>query len=149
MWVAEPPVPRSANDCFQIGHGGFPAQYSFRFRGIGDQSGRITGTRWFDAHGNVASGNLARAFDDLQNGIAASGSQVQKIGTASGAKMIQGQDMRGNAIVIDAMVPLAKMFGYVNTLRSMTQGRAQYTMQFDHYEQVPTNMVDEIKKKVA
>jgi elongation factor G len=62
---------------------------------------------------------------------------------------IQGQDMRGNAIVIDAMVPLAKMFGYVNTLRSMTQGRAQYTMQFDHYEQVPVSMVDEIKKKVA
>ena len=50
---------------------------------------------------------------------------------------IQGQDMRGNANVINAMVPLANMFGYVNTLRSMTQGRATYTMQFDHYEQVP------------
>jgi elongation factor G len=62
---------------------------------------------------------------------------------------IQGQDMRGNAIVIDAMVPLSKMFGYVNTLRSMTQGRAQYSMEFHHYEQVPSSMVDEIKKKVA
>jgi elongation factor G len=62
---------------------------------------------------------------------------------------IQGQDMRGNAIVIDAMVPLSKMFGYVNTLRSMTQGRAQYSMEFHHYEQVPSNMVDDIKKKVA
>jgi len=62
---------------------------------------------------------------------------------------IQGQDMRGNAIVIDAMVPLSKMFGYVNTLRSMTQGRAQYTMEFHHYEQVPSSMVEEIKKKVA
>ena len=51
---------------------------------------------------------------------------------------IQGQDMRGNAVVINAMVPLANMFGYVNTLRSMTQGRANYTMQFDHYEQVPS-----------
>lgn len=72
------------------------------------------------------------------------------IGDLTGRRgQIQGQDMRGNAIVIDAMVPLAKMFGYVNTLRSMTQGRAQYTMQFDHYEQVPSNMVDEIKKKVA
>ncbi len=72
------------------------------------------------------------------------------IGDLTGRRgQIQGQDMRGNAIVVDAMVPLAKMFGYVNTLRSMTQGRAQYTMQFDHYEQVPSNMVDEIKKKVA
>ncbi len=72
------------------------------------------------------------------------------IGDLTGRRgQIQGQDMRGNAIVIDAMVPLAKMFGYVNTLRSMTQGRAQYTMQFDHYEQVPSNMIEEIKKKVA
>jgi len=72
------------------------------------------------------------------------------IGDLTGRRgQIQGQDMRGNAIVVDAMVPLAKMFGYVNTLRSMTQGRAQYTMQFDHYEQVPASMIDEIKKKVA
>ncbi len=52
---------------------------------------------------------------------------------------IQGQDMRGNANVINAMVPLANMFGYVNTLRSMSQGRATFTMQFDHYEQVPAS----------
>ena len=72
------------------------------------------------------------------------------IGDLTGRRgQIQGQDMRGNAIVVNAMVPLAKMFGYVNTLRSMTQGRAQYTMQFDHYEQVPSNMIDEIRKKVA
>jgi translation elongation factor EF-G len=50
---------------------------------------------------------------------------------------IQGQDMRGNANVINAMVPLANMFGYVNNLRSMSQGRAQFTMQFDHYDPVP------------
>ena len=50
---------------------------------------------------------------------------------------IQGQDMRGNANVITAMVPLANMFGYVNNLRSMSQGRATYTMQFDHYEKCP------------
>ena len=62
---------------------------------------------------------------------------------------IQGQDMRGNAVVVNAMVPLASMFGYVNTLRSMSQGRAQYSMQFDHYEQVPTHVADEIKKKAA
>ena len=53
---------------------------------------------------------------------------------------IQGQDMRGNANVINAMVPLANMFGYVNNLRSMSQGRATFTMQFDHYEQVPQNV---------
>jgi len=62
---------------------------------------------------------------------------------------VSGMDQRGNARVINAMVPLANMFGYVNTLRSMTQGRAQYTMQFDHYEQVPSNIAEEIKKKVA
>jgi elongation factor G len=53
---------------------------------------------------------------------------------------IQGTDTRGNAQVITAMVPLANMFGYVNTLRSMSQGRAQYTMQFDHYAQVPQGL---------
>ena len=62
---------------------------------------------------------------------------------------IQGQDMRGNANVIDAMVPLANMFGYVNTLRSMSQGRATFTMQFDHYEQVPKAVADEVQAKYA
>jgi elongation factor G len=56
---------------------------------------------------------------------------------------------RGNAQVINAHVPLANMFGYVNTLRSMSQGRAQYSMHFDHYEQVPNNVAEEIKAKVA
>ncbi len=62
---------------------------------------------------------------------------------------IQGQDMRGNANVINAMVPLANMFGYVNTLRSMSQGRATFTMQFDHYEQVPNNVAQEVQAKYA
>jgi elongation factor G len=62
---------------------------------------------------------------------------------------IQGQDMRGNANVINAMVPLANMFGYVNTLRSMSQGRANFTMQFDHYEQVPQNVAQEVQAKFA
>jgi len=62
---------------------------------------------------------------------------------------VQGMDSRGNARVIDAMVPLANMFGYVNTLRSMTQGRAQYTMTFDHYEQVPQAVADEVRAKMA
>ncbi len=62
---------------------------------------------------------------------------------------IQGQDMRGNANVINAMVPLANMFGYVNHLRSMSQGRATFTMQFDHYEQAPTNVAQEIQAKYA
>ncbi|KAA5603639.1 elongation factor G [Blastochloris sulfoviridis] len=62
---------------------------------------------------------------------------------------IQGQDMRGNAVVINAMVPLANMFGYVNTLRSMSQGRATFTMQFDHYEQVPSNVAQEVQAKFA
>jgi elongation factor G len=62
---------------------------------------------------------------------------------------IQGQDMRGNATVVNAMVPLANMFGYVNNLRSMTQGRATFTMQFDHYEQVPQNVAQEVQAKYA
>jgi len=62
---------------------------------------------------------------------------------------VQGQDNRGNAMVVEAMVPLANMFGYVNQLRSFTQGRAQYTMQFSHYEEVPQNVADEVKAKLA
>ena len=62
---------------------------------------------------------------------------------------VQGQDTRGNAIAIEAFVPLANMFGYINTLRSMSSGRAQFTMQFDHYEAVPQNISDEIQKKYA
>jgi elongation factor G len=62
---------------------------------------------------------------------------------------IQGQDMRGNANVINVMVPLANMFGYVSNLRSMSQGRATFTMQFDHYEQVPSAVAAEIQAKFA
>ncbi len=62
---------------------------------------------------------------------------------------INGMDSRGNARVINAMVPLANMFGYVNTLRSMSQGRAQYTMHFDHYEQVPQAVAEEVRAKMA
>lgn len=62
---------------------------------------------------------------------------------------VTGMDQRGNARVVNAMVPLANMFGYVSTLRSMSQGRAQNSMTFDHYEQVPQNVADEIKAKVA
>ena len=62
---------------------------------------------------------------------------------------ISGTEGRGNAQVINAMVPLANMFGYVNNLRSMSQGRAQYTMQFDHYEQVPQAVSDEVRAKYA
>jgi elongation factor G len=62
---------------------------------------------------------------------------------------VTGMDARGNAQVINAMVPLANMFGYVNTLRSMSQGRAQYTMHFDHYEKVPQAVADEVVAKLA
>ena len=62
---------------------------------------------------------------------------------------VQGQEQRGNAIVVNAMVPLANMFGYVNNLRSMSQGRAQYSMQFDHYSQVPQAVAEEVQAKFA
>ncbi len=63
--------------------------------------------------------------------------------------MVQGQDTRGNAIAIDARVPLANMFGYINTLRSMSSGRANFTMQFSHYDTVPSNISEEIQAKFA
>ncbi|HMK40004.1 MAG TPA: elongation factor G [Methyloceanibacter sp.] len=62
---------------------------------------------------------------------------------------VRGQEARGNAVVINAMVPLANMFSYVNNLRSMSQGRAQYTMQFDHYAQAPQGVAEEVKAKFA
>jgi len=72
------------------------------------------------------------------------------IGDLNGRRgQIQGQESRGVAVVVNAMVPLANMFKYVDTLRSMSQGRAQYTMQFDHYEPVPTAVAQEIQKKYA
>ncbi len=72
------------------------------------------------------------------------------IGDINGRRgQIQGQEARGIAVVINAMVPLANMFKYVDTLRSMSQGRAQYTMQFDHYEPVPNAVAQEIQKKYA
>ncbi len=75
------------------------------------------------------------------------GSVIGDINSRRG--QISGTDSRGNAQVVNAMVPLANMFGYVNTLRSMSQGRAQYTMQFDHYEQVPQAVAQEVQAKFA
>ena len=62
---------------------------------------------------------------------------------------VTGQEPRGNAVAINAFVPLANMFGYINTLRSMSSGRAQFTMQFDHYDPVPQNISEEIQAKYA
>ncbi|MCG7574934.1 elongation factor G [Phaeobacter sp. CNT1-3] len=62
---------------------------------------------------------------------------------------VSGQEPRGHAIAIDANVPLANMFGYINTLRSMSSGRAQFTMQFSHYDPVPSNISEEIQAKYA
>ncbi|ETX16245.1 elongation factor G [Roseivivax halodurans JCM 10272] len=62
---------------------------------------------------------------------------------------VTGQEPRGNAVALHAMVPLANMFGYINNLRSMSSGRAQFTMQFDHYDPVPQNLSEEIQKQYA
>ena len=62
---------------------------------------------------------------------------------------IQGTDTRGNAQAVEALVPLANMFGYVNELRSFSQGRANYSMQFSHYEEVPASVAQEVKEKLA
>ena len=63
--------------------------------------------------------------------------------------LVNGMDQRANARVIDAQVPLANMFGYVNTLRSLSQGRAQFTMIFDHYAEVPNDIAEKVKAKSA
>ncbi len=63
--------------------------------------------------------------------------------------LVNGMDQRANARVIDAQVPLANMFGYVNTLRSLSQGRAQFTMVFDHYSEVPNEIAEKVKAKNA
>ena len=68
---------------------------------------------------------------------------------ASRRGQISGMDQRGAARSIDAMAPLANMFGYVNTLRSLSKGRAQYSMQFDHYDPVPQAIADEVRAKLA
>jgi len=62
---------------------------------------------------------------------------------------VEGQDRRGNALAVNATVPLSEMFGYVGDLRSATQGRASYTMQFARYEEVPTNIAEEIVEHKA
>ncbi|MBM3429229.1 MAG: elongation factor G, partial [Bacteroidetes bacterium] len=62
---------------------------------------------------------------------------------------VSGMESRGNARVVSALVPLANMFGYINTLRSMSQGRAQYSMTFDHYAPAPQNVADEVAAKIA
>ena len=62
---------------------------------------------------------------------------------------VAGLDQRANARIISGLVPLANMFGYVSTLRSMSQGRAQFTMHFDHYQQVPQAVADEVRAKLA
>ena len=75
------------------------------------------------------------------------GSVIGDINSRRG--QIRSQEMRGNATVIRANVPLANMFGYVSQLRSMSQGRAMYTMQFAHYAEVPRNVAEEVKAKYA
>ena len=75
------------------------------------------------------------------------GSVIGDINSRRG--QIIGTDTRANAQIVNAMVPLANMFGYVNQLRSMSQGRASYTMQFDHYSQVPQAVADEVQAKYA
>jgi elongation factor G len=72
------------------------------------------------------------------------------IGDLNGRRgQVSGMDQRGNARVVTAMVPLATMFGYVSALRSMSQGRAQFTMHFDHYAEVPRQVSEEVRTRLA
>ena len=97
--------------------------------------------------------NISDPYTALKNKIAYSTENRRDEGIigdlTSRRGQVTGQDTRGNAVAINAFVPLANMFGYINTLRSMSSGRAVFTMQFDHYEPVPQHVADEVIKKYA
>ena len=95
--------------------------------------------------GAKAAGADDEGRSHFARGIHRVGDRRSDLASRSG----DGQEPRGNAIAINAFVPLANMFGYINTLRSMSSGRANFTMQFDHYEPVPQNVSEEIQKKFA
>ena len=88
-------------------------------------------------------GTQARSFEEIDNAPEEFLGDV--IGDLSRRRgKVQGQDQRGNALAVQAFVPLGEMFGYATDLRSSTQGRANYTMQFERYEEVPNNIAEEI-----
>jgi len=104
--------------------------------------------------GTVVTGRVERGIVKVGETVEIVGIRATTTTTVTGVEMFrklldQGQDMRGNANVINAMVPLANMFGYVNQLRSFSQGRANFTMQFDHYEEVPRGEADKVIAKYA
>src|SRR4029077_14284921 len=109
--MAEPPIPRGANDRTQIRHGRVPTQQGFCLRRIGNQSGGVAGARGFDLQANVASGDFARAFDDLQYRIAATRSQIEKIGLAARAEMFEGANVRIREVDDMDVVPDRRAIG--------------------------------------
>jgi len=130
-----------------------------------DVAARLVDGRYHDVDSNVLTFQIAAqaAFRELkEKGDARLLEPVMKVEVTSPEEyvgsvigdlnsrrgMIQGQDMRGNATIINAMVPLANMFGYVNTLRSFSQGRASYVMEFSHYEEVPKAVSAEVLAKL-
>ncbi|HRE45145.1 MAG TPA: elongation factor G [Terricaulis sp.] len=130
-----------------------------------DVAARLIDGRYHDVDSNVLTFQIAAqaAFRELkEKGDARLLEPIMKVEVTSPEEyvgsvigdlnsrrgMIQGQDMRGNATIINAMVPLANMFGYVNTLRSFSQGRASYVMEFSHYEEVPKAVSAEVLAKL-
>ncbi len=130
-----------------------------------DVAARLVDGRYHDVDSNVLTFQIAAqaAFRELkEKGDARLLEPIMKVEVTSPEEyvgsvigdlnsrrgMIQGQDMRGNATIINAMVPLANMFGYVNTLRSFSQGRASYVMEFSHYEEVPKAVSQEVLAKL-
>ena len=107
--------------------------------GLGDKIAMITDGRFSGGtHGFVVGHITPEAY---------MGDIIGDLNSRRG--MIQGMEDRGNAKVVEAMVPLANMFGYINNLRGMSKGRASYTMVFDHYDVVPNNVAEEVKAKLA
>jgi elongation factor G len=129
----------------QTGGAGQFARVKIRFEPLDAGQG-------FQFENDVVGGTVPKEYvPGVEKGLRASAEYLgDVIGDLNSRRgQVTGMDTRGNARVVDAMVPLANMFGYVNTLRSMSQGRAQYTMHFDHYEQVPQAVADEVRAKMA
>ena len=126
--------------------------YDGNYHEVDSQRDRLRDRRAYGHARRLRQGRreAARADHGRRGGDArATSSAASSATSTAGAARSAAQEMRGNATVIRAFVPLANMFGYVSQLRSMSQGRAMYTMQFAHYAEVPRNVADEVKAKYA
>jgi len=137
-------------DCFEVNAVNYGApQLRERALFIGNRYGSVVAFP-DPTHGRPDQKNTMADLFDTREPLQSWQTLGDVIGDLNSRRgQIQGTDSRGNAQAVEAFVPLANMFGYVNELRSFTQGRAQYTMQFSHYDEVPQAVAQEVKEKLA